>query len=105
MHVGTVVGKVWSTQKNSTLEGLRLLVIQPLDAGGDETAETYVAADPIGAGMGDRVLVVHGRAARHVIGRGHDIGFQTAIAGIIDRLELATGRALGTTQEEDQPAR
>jgi ethanolamine utilization protein EutN len=104
MHVGTVVGHVWATQKDPTLEGLRFLVIQPLTAGGDTSAETYVAADPIGAGIGERVLVVHGRAARHVMGRGHDIGFQTAVAAIIDRMELANGRAVGTTQEEDLPA-
>ena len=58
----------------------------------------------LGAGIGERVLVVHGRAARHVMGRGHDIGFQTAVAAIIDRMELANGRAVGTTQEEDLPA-
>jgi len=104
MHVGTVVGHVWATQKDATLEGLRFLVIQPLTAEGETSAETYVAADPIGAGMGERVLVVHGRAARHVIGRGQDVGFQTAVAAIIDRMELANGRAIGTTQEEDLPA-
>jgi hypothetical protein len=38
------------------------------------------------------------------MGRGHDIGFQTAVAAIIDRMELANGRAIGTTQEEDLPA-
>ena len=104
MHVGTVVGHVWATQKDATLEGLRFLVIQPLTAGGETSAGTYVAADPIGAGMGERVLVVHGRAARHVIGRGQDVGFQTAVAAIIARMELANGRAIGTTQEEDLPA-
>ena len=104
MHVGTVVGHVWATKKDATLEGLRFLVIQPLTAGGEMAAETYVAADPLGAGIGERVLVVHGRAARHVIGRGHDVCFQTAVAAIIDRMELANGRAVGTTQEEDLPA-
>jgi ethanolamine utilization protein EutN len=104
MHVGTVVGHVWATKKDATLEGLRFLVIQPLTAGGEMAAETYVAADPLGAGIGERVLVVHGRAARHVIGRGQDVGFQTAVAAIIDRMELANGRAVGTTQEEDLPA-
>ena len=31
MLVGTVVGQVWATQKETTLEGLRLLVVQPYD--------------------------------------------------------------------------
>jgi hypothetical protein len=47
------------------------------------------------------VLVVHGRAARHAIGRGHDIGFQTAIAAIIDGMELAGGEHIGQTAEGD----
>ena len=103
MLVGTVVGNVWSTMKDPTLEGLRFLVVQPLDAAGAGTAETIVAVDPLGAGVGERVLVVFGRAARHAIGRGHDIGFQTAVAGIIDRMELADGRVVGPHSDFDEP--
>ena len=101
MHVATVVGHVWATQKDETLTGLRLLVVQPFTADGELAAETMVAADTIGAGIGERVLVVHGRAARHLIGKGHDVGFQTAVAGIIDRVALADGRSIGTTEEHD----
>ncbi len=106
MHVATVVGRVWATQKEATLEGLRLLVVQPWVHGRSEDegeAETMVAVDPIGADVGERVLVVHGRAARHAIGRGHDIGFQTAIVGIVDGVELTGGQRLGQTAEGDQP--
>lgn len=104
MLVGTVVGHLWATRKDPTLEGLRLLVVQPFAADGSATAETVVAADPMGAGVGERVLVVFGRAARHVIGKGHDVGFQSAVAGIIDRMELEGGRSIGTTREHDLPA-
>jgi len=45
---------------------------------------------------------VHGRAARHAIGKGHDIGFQTAIVGIIDRMELADGRTVGPHVDFDE---
>jgi ethanolamine utilization protein EutN len=104
MMVATVVGNVWATVKDPTLEGLRFLVVQPLTLAG-ETAETLVAADPLGAGIGERVLVVFGRAARHAIGRGHDIGFQTAVAAILDRLELADGRTLGPHADQDTQKR
>ncbi len=107
MHVATVVGRVWATQKERTLEGLRLLVVEPYVRGrtaGGGGAETMVAVDPIGADVGERVLVVHGRAARHAIGKGHDIGFQTAIVGIIDGMELTGGEHLGQTAEGDTPA-
>lgn len=101
MLLGTVVGNVWATVKDPTLKGLRLLVIQPYTLDGQPSAETLIAVDPLGAGIGERVLVVFGRAARHAIGRGHDIGFQTAVAGIIDRMELADGRSVGPVKELD----
>jgi hypothetical protein len=47
------------------------------------------------------VLVVFGRAARHMIGRGQDIGFQCAVAGIVDRMELQDGRTIGPAREQD----
>ncbi len=97
MIVGTVVGNVWSTMKDESLSGLRFLVVRPFTYEG-ASAETIIAVDPIGAGIGEQVLVVMGRAARTVIGRGHDIGFQTAIAGIIDKMELDDGRTVGATK-------
>jgi ethanolamine utilization protein EutN len=101
MLVGTVVGNVWSTVKDPTLAGVRFLVVQPFTLDGRPSAETVVAADPLGAGIGERVLVVFGRAARHAIGRGHDVGFQTAVAAIIDRMELADGRTIGPVAAQD----
>jgi ethanolamine utilization protein EutN len=105
MLLGTVVGQVWATRKEPTLQGLRLLVIQPYVRGGAGTAETLVAVDPIGVDVGERVLVVFGRAARHAIGRGHDIGFQSAIVGVVDAAELENGERVGQTAEGDKRAR
>lgn len=100
MLIGTVVGTVWSTVKDATLEGARFVVVQPFTLAG-ESAETLVAVDRLGAGIGERVLVVFGRAARHMIGRGHDVGFQSAVAGIVDRMELADGRTIGPVRAQD----
>src|SRR5688500_5353020 len=104
MLFGTVVGNVWSTKKDPTLAGLRFLVVRPFRTDGSTSAETIVAVDPLGAGIGERVLVVFGRAARHAIGKGHDIGFQTAVAAIVDKMELADGRTIGGTEGEDSGA-
>jgi ethanolamine utilization protein EutN len=103
MLLGTVVGNVWATKKEGTLAGLRFLVVRPFTTDGRESAETIVAVDPLGAGFGERVLVVFGRAARHAIGRGQDIGFQAAIAAIVDGVELMDGRHLGPVASEDHP--
>lgn len=101
MMIGTVVGSLWSTVKDPSLEGVRFLVVRPFTLEG-ESAETVVAADMLGAGVGERVLVVFGRAARHVIGRGQDIGFQTAVAGIVDRMQLEGGRSVGPVAAQDR---
>lgn len=104
MHIATVIGNVWATHKDPSLEGLRFLVVRPFTTAGEPASETMIAVDPLGAAIGQRVLVVHGRAARHAIGRGHDIGFQTAVAAIIDQMELADGRLIGPVSELDRPA-
>ncbi|MFT7667414.1 MAG: ethanolamine utilization protein EutN [Planctomycetota bacterium] len=101
MHICTVVGMLWATQKERTLEGLRLMVVRPFTTDGDNSAETMVAVDTVSAGIGERVLVAHGRAARHAIGKGHDIGLQTAIVAVIDSMELEGGRRVGQTSEGD----
>src|SRR5262245_115710 len=101
MLFGTVGGHLWSTKKGPTLSGLRFLVVQPFKLDGSASAETIIAVDPLGAGIGERVLVVFGRAARHAIGKGHDVGFQTAVSAIIDKMELEDGRVIGNVAAED----
>lgn len=56
MKIGTVTGSVWSTRKATCLQGQTFLVV--------ETPEgTVVAADQVGAGQGDKVLLVTGTSA------------------------------------------
>jgi ethanolamine utilization protein EutN len=102
MLLGTVVGHVWATRKEATLQGLRFLVVQPYLRGGGASAETIIAVDPMGADIGERVLVVFGRAARHAIGKGHDVGFQCAIVGIVDGVAFADGSHVGQTATGDR---
>ena len=94
MHVGKVVGTVWATKKEKTLEGLRLLLVRPLSLDGKEDSEPLLSVDVIGAGIGEIVLVAHGRAARYTIGRGQDIALQTAVVGIVDSIELEDGQVI-----------
>ncbi|MFT4710198.1 MAG: ethanolamine utilization protein EutN [Bacteroidia bacterium] len=101
MLLATVVGQVWSTHKDASLDGIRMLIVQPFVDGDLKSAETMVVADPMGAGIGERVVVVFGRAARHVIGQGHDIGIQTAICAIVDGMELEGGRSFGPSADLD----
>lgn len=56
MTIGTVTGSVWATRKADCLQGQRFLVVQ---SGLDE----IVASDQVGAGVGDKVLLITGSAA------------------------------------------
>lgn len=74
MKKGTVTGSVWATKKDDGLTGQTLLVVE-VDSG------VVVAADRVGAGQGDRVLVAFGNAAR----AGHpDIPTDAAVVAILD---------------------
>ena len=90
MLVGRVIGNVWATQKAESLTGMRLLLVRPFTAGDVESEEVIVAGDPIGAGVGETVLVAYGRAARTVLGS-QDVGWQVAVVGIVDAIHLADG--------------
>ena len=49
--------------KDANLSGIKLLVLQPLTAGGEATGRTLVALDSVGAGVGENVFFVRGREA------------------------------------------
>ena len=65
MKVAKVIGTIWATRKEDKLAGLKLLLVQPINVltGGKDRCP-MVAADIIGAGVGETVLVVGGSSAR-----------------------------------------
>ncbi|MFN2148238.1 MAG: EutN/CcmL family microcompartment protein [Anaerolineales bacterium] len=64
MLLGKVVGTLVATRKEESLEGLKFLVLKQLDLEGKETGGYRVAADAVGAGLGEVVLFATGSAAR-----------------------------------------
>ena len=64
MTLGKVVGTVVATHKEQTLEGLKFMVVRQVDTDGQETGGFVVAADAVGAGPGELVLVASGSSAR-----------------------------------------
>lgn len=86
MLICEVVGHVWATKKETSLSGLKLMVVRELTAEYAPTAHVFVAADVVGAGIGERVLTVSGSTARKVFGKG-ELATDAAIVGIIDSVE------------------
>ena len=64
MVLAKVVGTVVATQKESSLDGLKLLLVRVVDEDGKETPTHIVAADAVGAGPDEMVLVASGSSAR-----------------------------------------
>lgn len=64
MQMAKVCGTVVGTQKLPSMTGVKLLLLQFIDAKGELLPDYEVAADPVGAGLGEWVLVNRGSAAR-----------------------------------------
>ena len=64
MVLAKVVGTLVSTQKESSMDGLKLLMLQNVDLNGKSTGGFVVAADAVDAGVGEMVLYASGSSAR-----------------------------------------
>jgi microcompartment protein CcmK/EutM len=63
VQLAKVIGDVVATRKDDNLTGIKLLVIQPLNAGGQPVGKPLVAVDAVGAGAGEHVFFVRGKEA------------------------------------------
>jgi ethanolamine utilization protein EutN len=87
VQIGRVVGTVVATQKNKKLEGAKLLLVQPLTLEGEPRGVAILAIDSVGAGVGEKVLVVmEGKAAGEAL-RKKAAAVDAAIIGIVDQME------------------
>lgn len=64
MNLARVLGTVVSTRKDDKLSGLKLLLLGQVDTAGQPTGASVVAADAVGAGVGEMVLFATGSSAR-----------------------------------------
>ena len=88
MQVAKVIGNIWATRKEEKLSGLKLLLVMPLDILDDTVKKSpLVAADTIGAGVGETVIIVGGSSARNAAGD-NSIPVDATVVGIVDDLEV-----------------
>lgn len=83
MLIGIVIGNVWATRKEESLNGLKFMVVQRMDLADQSMQESFVAVDCVGAGIGERVLVVTGSSARNALDNPRS-PVDAAIVGILD---------------------
>lgn len=92
MLLGTVIGTVWATRKDPGLVGMKFLIVREIDLDGEPLANFVVAADAVGAGAGETVLVAQGSSGRQTeltTGKAID----AVIMAIVDRLDVSAAEA------------
>jgi ethanolamine utilization protein EutN len=90
MFLGRVVGRVWATAKNPSLEGQRLLIVQPLTPELKHTGRRSVCADCTGAGAGELVYVCRGKEASYAF-LPQNVPSDGTIVGIVDEVDITRG--------------
>ena len=91
MLIARVIGELVATQKHSSHEGCKVLLVQPLNLDGSDRGDAVVALDAVDAGVGDRVLLVtEGFSAMTAVGRPQS-PIDMAVIGFIDQIDLLPG--------------
>ena len=84
MILGRVIGEIHGTIKHRFYEGKRLLIVEKIAHTGAPTGDYLIAADSVGTGAGERVLVLdEGNGARQVL-QSADGPVRSVIVGVID---------------------
>ena len=84
MELGRVVGQVVSTVRDEGLPNVTLLMVDLVDAEGNVTYSGQVAADTLGAGEGEMVLLVRGSSARMIMEGKTPLDL--SVVGIVDQV-------------------
>ena len=84
MQAATVIGNATATVKHPSLDGWRLIALQPVDIRNEADGFPLLAIDNLGAGQGDMVFFTSdGKSIRGMVGR-NDCPIRFAVQGFID---------------------
>jgi ethanolamine utilization protein EutN len=83
MQLGRVVGNVVLNIRNETLAGVVLLLVQPISSSREPVGRVIVAADSVGAGVGEEVFFVRGKEASFPF-YPTEVPADAGIVGIVD---------------------
>ncbi|MDH5372907.1 MAG: EutN/CcmL family microcompartment protein [Acidimicrobiia bacterium] len=87
MLLGRVAGTLVASRKEPRLSGLKFLVLQQLDVDNTETGGYVVAADAVGAGVGEVVMYATGSSARQTEYT-HERPCDAVVMAIVDTWEV-----------------
>ena len=104
MYLGRVIGKVWATVKNASLDGQRFLLVQPLTPELEHTGKRLVVTDSTGAGAGELIYYVRGKEASFPFLPGEP-STDTTIVGIVDSVHLKRSHPASVAKNGRKTAR
>ena len=87
MLLGREAGTMVASRKEPTMEGLTFLVVRYLDVDNNDLPSFVVAADSVGAGVGEVVLVATGSSARQTEAT-RDRPCDAVVMAIVDTWEV-----------------
>ncbi len=87
MQIGRVIGDVVASRKDPALQGIALLIVQPLGPLREPHGRPIVAVDSVGAGVGEDVFFVRGKEASFPF-HPADVPADAGIVGILDHWTL-----------------
>lgn len=85
MRIMEVVGNLTATRKNENLIGSKFMILRTY--GDKADSQLIVAVDLMGAGIGEKVLVVTGSSAGKAINK-NDVAIDAVIVGIVDNMDI-----------------
>ena len=87
MQLGIVCGTLVASRKDERLEGINLLIIQPIKPDGSPVGKTLIATDSVGAGPGERVFWVKSKEASNPF-TPLEVPTDATIVGIVDLVNV-----------------
>lgn len=89
MVLARIKGNVVATEKHPHYKGYKILIAELVGPSGDPTGKSLLAVDGVQAGVGDLVLLIdEGGSARQILGDADAVTVRTAVAGIVDRVDV-----------------
>ena len=96
MLLGRVIGNVVATVKNPSLDGKKLLLVQPLDRQGRSKGKPLVALDAVGAGEGETIYWCRGREASFPF-LPEIVPTEATIVAIVDEINIPARQPAGAS--------
>jgi len=89
MQLGVVCGTLVASQKDRRLEGINLLVIQPIKPDGAPVGKTLIACDSVSVGPGERVFWVKSKEAANPFAP-LEVPTDATIVGVVDLVHVGS---------------